>query len=134
MKREELWKALAEATDVVKAAEAQLDREATRQTRDAWYEADREYRLRLALVIGIQPVQRYAKRVRAYLEAIDRTARFGATMSTRTADDADVTFMEGLAGEQFAAQEAWKRAAAVVVAAVERAKARDNEPDEKGGA
>ena len=95
MKREERWKALAEATDVVKAAEAQLDREATRQTRDAWYEADREYRLRLALVIGIQPVQRYAKRVRAYLEAIDRTARFGATMSTRTADDADVTFMEG---------------------------------------
>ena len=134
MKREERWKALAEATDVMQAAEAQLEREATRQTRDAWQEADRVYQLRLVLVIGLQPVQMYAKRVQAYLEAIDRAVRLNATMSRRTADDADVTFMEGLAGEQIAAQKAWKIAVAEVVAAVERARAHDNEPDEKGGA
>ena len=132
MKREALWKALTEAKDAVGAAAAQLEREATPETRVAWYGAARVYQIRLALVIDRQPVQRYAKRVRAYLDAIDRTVRFGVTMITRTADDADVKFMEGLAGEQRVAAEEYRIAAAEVAVAVELAKARDNEPDAGG--
>ena len=113
MKREERWKAFAEAHEAVKAAMAQLDTAPSRQTRDGAREADRVYQLCLAKVIGLQPVMRYGRQVQAYLEGVDRDA-----------ESAEITFLRG----------ALKIAAAEVEAAVERARARDNEPDEKGGA
>ena len=131
MSRKEPWKALAESNDAVDAAVAQLELEDTPQARAAVDETARVYQLRLARVIGLSIVQRWANRRRAHREAIDRTARLNATMSTKaTKDAADVKFLMDVAEEQIAAAEAYKNASAEVIAAVERARA-DGENEEK---
>ncbi len=137
MDREERWKALAEADAAVEAAVAHRERKETRQARAAVKEAARVYTICLAHVIGLPAAQRYAISMQAYRDAIDRSASLNATMSMKPSKDAaDVAALVDVAEEQIAAEAAFKRASTEVVTAVERAKARDNEPDEdeKGGA
>ncbi len=132
MSREERWKAATEANDAVEAAVAELERENTPRTHAAVDVATQKYMLCLAHVVGVLPVQRWANRMRAYREAIDRTTRLNATMSSTkvTMDAADRKFLMDAAEEQIAAMDAFHIAAAEVVAAVEKARADDKDQGE----
>ena len=135
MEREERWKALADATDAVQVAVDDYAREATLQARTAVHAAVNDYVQRLSPVIGQVEAFRYETSLRTHQNAIDRVetlnSRLGALPSM---DNADRKLLQQLTEEQAVAGKAFEAARVALSAALERAKARDNEPDEKGGA
>ena len=108
MSRAELWKALADATDAVEAAYDECAREPTPAARAALAAAEREYAQRLYPVIGQVAAFTYEAGLVTYQAAIG------------TEDEA-------------AAREVFEVAQVALLAALERAMALNNEPDEKGG-
>ncbi len=135
MSRAELWKALADATDAVQAAGDEYTRASTPQARAAMDAAFREYVRRLTPVIGTAAASRYEASLATYEAVLDRVEALNATLAdSPSIDEADRTLSRQLAEEQAEAGEVFERARAALDAALERALARDNEPDEKGGA
>ena len=113
MSRAELWKALTDATDAVQAAGDEYTRASTPQALAAVNAAFHEYVQRLYPVIGHAEAFRYEASLATYQKAIEHAA----------SED-----------EEQAAERAFEAAQAALDAALERARAHDNEPDEKGGA
>ena len=71
---------------------------------------------------------------RTFFEAVDREEQLTATLSAApSVDDADRTLLRRLNEEQAAALRAFMAAADTMQDALDKAKARDFEPDEKGG-
>ncbi len=134
MEREERWKALADATDAVQAAVDDYAREATLQARTAVHAAVNDYVQRLSPVIGQVEAFRYEASLRTHQNAIDRVdtlnSRLGALPSM---ENADRKLLRQLTEEQAAAGKAFEAARVALAAALEKARAHDNEPDEKGG-
>ena len=108
MSRAALWAALGEATDAVQAAYDECAREPTPAARAALAAAEREYAQRLYPVIGQVVAFTYEAGLATYQAAIGN-------------DD------------EAAARDVMEVAQVAVLAALERAMALDNEPDEKGG-
>ena len=134
MSRTALWQALAGATDAVQAAGDEYTRAPTPQARAAMDAAFREYVRRLTPVIGQVEASRYEASLAAYEKVLDRVEALTATLSVLPSmDEADRTLSRQLTKEQAAAAKAFEGASAALDAALERAFARDNEPDEKGG-
>ncbi len=134
-RRAELWEALAESADAIQAAGDEHRRAPTPQTREAAETALDEYVKRLSPVIGQVAAFRYEASLRAFQDAIDRVETLNATLNTApSVDDADTKLWQQLDKEKARAGRAFKAAEATLDAALERAKARDNEPDETGGA
>ena len=135
MEREERWKALADATDVVQAAVDEYRREATLQARRAVNVAVYDYVQRLEPVIGQVEAFRFEVSLRTHQDAIDRVQTLNLALRALPAmDNADRKLLQQLTEEQAAAGKAFEAAQVALSAALETAKARDNEPDEKGGA
>ncbi len=135
MEREERWKALADATDAVQAAVDDYAREATLQARRAVNVAVYDYVQRLSPVIGQVEAFKFEASLRTHQDAIDRVQTLNSALSALPAmDNADRKLLQQLTEEQAAAGKAFEAARVALSAALERAKARDNEPDEKGGA
>ncbi len=135
MSREAVWKALADATDAVQAAVDDYAREATLQARTAVNAAVNDYVQRLSPVIGQVEAFRYEASLRTHQDAIDRLETLNSTLSALSSmDNADRKLLRQLTEEQAAAGKAFKAARVALDAALQRAKARDNAPDEKGGA
>ena len=94
-----------------------------------------EYVQRLSPVIGQVEAFRYEASLRTHQNAIDRVATLNSRLSALPAmDNADRKLLQQLTEEQAAAGKAFEAARVALDAALKRAKARDNEPDEKGGA
>ena len=73
--------------------------------------------------------------MRTHQNAIDRVETLNSRLSTLPfLDDADRQLLRQLDEEQAAAGKAFKAARVALDTALKRAKARDNEPDEKDGA
>ncbi len=86
-------------------------------------------------MIGRPAAQRHAVSLRAYQRATERLAALRATLGVvPSMDAADTEFLQQVVADQAAAGRAYEAAATEVVAAVEQARAHDNELDEKGGA
>ena len=135
MSREAVWKALADATDAVQAAVDDYAREATLQARRAVNVAVYDYVRRLSPVIGQVEAFRFEASLRTHQDAIDRLETLNSTLSALSSmDNADRKLLRQLTEEQAAAGKAFKAARIALDAALQRAKARDNAPDEKGGA
>ena len=135
MSREAVWKALADATDAVQVAVDDYAREATLQARTAVNAAVNDYVQRLSPVIGQVEAFRYEASLRTHQDAIDRLETLNSTLSALSSmDNADRKLLRQLTEEQAAAGKAFKAARVALDAALQRAKARDNAPDEKGGA
>ena len=135
MSREAVWKALADATDAVQAAVDDYAREATLQARTAVNAAVNDYVQRLSPVIGQVEAFRYEASLRTHQDAIDRLETLNSTLSALSSmDNADRKLLRQLTEEQAAAGKAFKAARVALDAALQRAKARDNAPDEKGWA
>ncbi len=135
MEREERWNALADATDAVQAAVDDYAREATLQARTAVHAAVNDYVQRLSPVIGQVEAFRYEASLRTHQDAIDRLQTLNSALRALPAmDNADRKLLQQLTEEQAAAGKAFKAARVALDTALKRAKARDNEPDEKDGA
>ena len=133
MSRADLWAALGKATDAVQAAGDKYTRAPTPQARAAMDEAFREYVRRLTPVIGRVEASRFEASLATYEEVLDRVEALSATFSVLPSpDDADRALRQQLTEEQAAAGEAFEGARATLDAALEKAFALDNEPDEKG--
>ena len=104
-----LWEALGEAVDACEAANDEYAHAPTPETRAAMAAAAREYAQRLYPLIGEVEAFRYEASLATYLAALGHKD-------------------EAAAGKDFAG------ARVTLDAALERAIAHDNEPDEKGGA
>ena len=128
MSRAEIWKALADATDAVQAAGDEYARASPPQARAAMDAAFREYVRRLTPVIGTAAASRYEASLASYEEVLDRVEALNATLSVLPSmDDADRALSQQLTEEQAAAGEAFEGARAALDAALERARAHDNE-------
>ena len=93
------------------------------------------YVQRLSPVIGQVEAFRYEASLRTHQNAIDRVETLNSRLSTLPfLDDADRKLLLQLDEEQAAAGKAFKAARVALDTALKRAKARDNEPDEKDGA
>ncbi len=133
MLRAALWAALSEATDAVQAAGDAYTRAAIPHARAAMDAAFREYVRRLTPVIGQVEASRYEASLAAYEKVLDRVEALTATLSVLPSiDEADRTLSRQLTKKQAAAAKAFEGASAALDAALDRAFARDNEPDEKG--
>ena len=129
MEREVLWKELAAASGAVHAAVNDWTREQTPHA------ATRAYVNQLRRIIDPAVAQRYAHRLREYREAADRFDAFRATLNAApSVDAADAELLLHVAEEESASGRAYEAAAAAVMAALDRARALDQEPDEHGGA
>ena len=135
MSRAELWSALADATDAVQAATDAYERAPTPQTREAMDAAFHEYVQRLIPVIGTAKAFEYQAGLATFEDAIERLEKLNATLSVLPSiDEADRTLQQTLTEEQAAAGKAFEVARVALDAELQRARALDNEPDEKGGA
>ncbi len=135
MRREVLWKELAAASDAVHAAANDWTREQTPQARATVDAATRAYVNQLPRVIGPAVAQRYAHRLREYREAADRFDALRATLNAApSVDAADAELLRQVAEEESASGRAYEAAAAAVMAALDRARAHDQELDEQGRA
>ncbi len=131
----DLWKALGEATDALPAAVDAYERAPTSQTRDVMDAALHEYVQRLCPVIGDVEAFRYEASSATYQNATDRVGQLNARLSTLPSlDEADRTLRRRLLEEREAARQAFAGARATLGAALKKVKARDTEPDVKGGA
>ncbi len=127
--------ALADATDAVQAAVDDYAREATLQARTAVHAAVNDYVQRLSPVIGQVEAFKYEASLRTHQNAIDRVETLNSRLSALPFfDNADRKLLRQVSEEQAAAGKAFEAARVALGAALERAQARDNEPDEKGGA
>ena len=118
----------------MQAAGDEYTRAPTPQARAAMDAAFREYVRRLTPVIGQVEASRYEASLAAYEKVLDRVEALTATLSVLPSmDEADRTLSRQLTKEQAAAAKAFEGASAALDAALDRAFARDNEPDEKGG-
>ena len=134
MSRDELWTGLGEVADVVQAAVDECERASTPQTRAVRDAAFRQYVRRLPLVIGNAEAGRYEAHWVAYQEATQRLEQLTARLCLLPSKDAtDRQLQQQLTDEQAAAGTAFEAASVALGAALERARALDNEPDEKGG-
>ena len=89
----------------------------------------------LPRIIDPAVAQRYAHRLREYREAADRFDALRATLNAApSVDAADAELLLHVAEEESASGRAYEAAAAAVMAALDRARALDQEPDEQGGA
>ena len=96
--------------------------------------AFRAYVRRLPLAIGNAEAGRYEARCVAYQEATERLEQLTARLSLLPSVDAtDRQLQQHLADEQATARKAFEVATIGLDAALQRARAQDNEPDEKGG-
>ncbi len=130
-----MWKDLAAASDAVHAAVNDWTREQTPHARATVDAATRAYVNRLPRIIGRAVAQRYAQRLREYREAADRFDALRATLNAApSVDAADAELLLQVAEEESASGRAYEAAAAAVMAALDRARAHDDELDEKGGA
>ena len=135
MKREEHWKALADASDALDGALNEWKLRGSPQTIAGAEDAIHKYVQHLAPVIGSVAAFEYEARSRAFFEAVWRQSRLTATLSASpSTDDADIELLQRLAEEQAAALSEFEAATVALDEALDRAKAHDNEPDEKGGA
>ena len=135
MSRAALWATLGEATDAVQVAGDEYTRAPTPQARAAMDAAFREYVRRLTPVIGQVEASRFEASLATYEEVLDRVEALSATFSVLPSlDDADRALRQQLTEEQAAAGEAFEGARATLDAALEKAFALDNEPDEQGRA
>ncbi len=133
MDREERWKAQAEATAALGVAIAEWMAGATPQTLAAVEEASRKYTISLARVVGLQVAQSLAEALGAFQRATERLDALKATLSAApSVDAADREFLQQVAADQVEAERAYKVVGAATLEALERARARDNEPDDKG--
>ncbi len=133
--REALWTALGEAANAVQAAVDEYERAPTPQTRAVRDTAFREYVRRLPLVIGNAEAGKYQARWVAYQEATERVEQLTARLSLLPSMDAtDRQLQQQLTDEQAATAKAFGVASVALDAALQRARAHDNEPGEKGGA
>ena len=97
--------------------------------------ATRAYVNQLPRIIDPAVAQRYAHRLREYREAADRFDALRATLNAApSVDAADAELLLHVAEEESASGRAYEAAAAAVMAALDCARAHDQEPDEKGGA
>ena len=135
MGSEDRWQALAASSDALQVALVAWMAASTPQTLGALDDAARQYTTGLTHVIGRPAAQRHAVSLAAYQRATERLAALRATLSVfPSMDAADTEFLQQVIADQAAAGRAYEAAATDVVAAVEQARARDTEPDEKGGA
>ncbi len=133
--REAVWKELAAASDAVHAAVNDWTREQTPQARATVDAATRQYVNHLPRIIGRAEAQRYAHRLREYREAADRFDTLRATLNAApSVDTADAELLLQVAEEESASGRAYEAAAAAVMAALDCARAHDQEPDEQGWA
>ena len=132
--REAVWKELAAASEAVHAAVNDWTREQTPHARATVDAATRAYVNQLPRIIDPAVAQRYAHRLREYREAADRFDALRATLNAApSVDAADAELLLQVA-EESASGRAYEAAAAAVMAALDRARALDQEPDEQGGA
>ena len=135
MSREALWRALAAATDAVQAAVEEYGRAPTPRARAARDAVFREYVTHLSPVIGQVDVLAFEASLHAYQDLVDRVEPLHAALrSGASLDVADRTLMQQLVGERAAAGKTFEAAIAALTAALERSRARDNEPGEQGEA
>ena len=135
MEGDKHWQALAASSDALQVALVEWMAAATAQTLLAVEGAARQYTAGLTDVIGLPAAERHATSLAAYLRATENLNALRATLAVvPSVGAADTEFLQQLVADQAAAGRAYEAAAADVVAAVERAKARGTEPDEKGGA
>ena len=134
MSRAELWAALREAADAVPAAVDEYERAPTTETRNAMDAALHEYVQRLRPVIGDAEAFCYEASSATYQNATVRLEELNARLSTLpSVEETDRTLRRRFLEEREAARKAFVEARATLDAALKRAIARDNEPDEKGG-
>ena len=134
MSRAELWAALGEAADVVQAAVAEYERAPTPQTRNAMEAAFHEYVQCLRPMIGDAESFRYEATSATYQNATVRVEQSNARLNTLPSlDEAERTLRRRLLEEKEAAGKAFGDARATLDAALKRALAHDNEPDETQG-
>ncbi len=135
MLRAELWAALSVATDAVQTAGDAYTRAAIPHARAAMNAAFREYVRRLTPVVGQVEASKYEASLVAYEAVLDRVEALTATLAdSPSIDEADRILSRQLTEEQAEAGEVFERARVALDAALERALARDDKPDEKGGA
>ena len=135
MGNEDHWKALAESSDALQVALVEWMAASAPQTLAALEDAARQYTTGLTHVIGRPAAQRHATSLAAYQRATERLAALRATLGVvPSMDAADTEFLQQVIADQAAAGRAYEAAATDVVAAVEQAMARDNEPNETQGA
>jgi hypothetical protein len=133
--REALWTGLSEAAEVVQAAVDEYEHTSTAQTRAVRDVAFRQYVGRLPLVIGNAEAGRYEARWAAYEEATQRVEQLTARLSLLPSRDAiDRQLQQQFTEEQAAAGTAFEAATVALGVALERARALDAKPDDKGGA
>ena len=135
MARDALWTALTEATNAVQAAVDEYERAPTPQARAVRDAAFREYVRRLRLAIGNAEAGKYEASWATYQTVTERAAQLTARLGMLPSMDAtDRQLQQHLTDEQAAAGTAFERASVALEAALQRARAHDTAPDEKGGA
>jgi DNA-binding GntR family transcriptional regulator len=103
--RDELWKALTDASDAVDAAFDAYKNAETPANRFKAQKAGREYANCLAPVIGNDSAFRYEAALQNHTDAVDRHTRFMATLAGRpgTIDESEATMLRLLQEESDAA-------------------------------
>jgi hypothetical protein len=103
--RDELWKALTDASDAVDAAFDAYKNAETPANRLKAQKAGREYANCLAPVIGKDSAFRYEAALQNHTDAVDRHTRFIATLAGRpgTIDESEATMLRLLQEESHAA-------------------------------
>lgn len=130
MPREQLWKALAEASDAVAAATYDCLQGSTQSRRNCAESAIRAYVDLLGPVIGHRLAVRYHVSYQSAIVAIDRLSGLMATLAARsTTNDADVAMTSALGEAQAAALDELERVQAEVDAALDQAAERDRTAD-----
>lgn len=121
------WRALGAASDRCLAAfEAWNEERTSPHTAREMEAAAGDYAECLAPLIGHEAAFAYEAATRALLEAIERHAQLNLTMSLAKSIDAiDAEMLLQCAADQRAAEKARKTAEAAVLAALEKAKARN---------
>ena len=135
MTREALWVGLSEVAEVVQAAVDEYEHTSTAQQRAVRDAAFQQYVRRLPLVIGNAEAAKYEARWSAYEEATQRVEQLTARLSLLPSKDAtDRQLQQQFTEEQAAARTAFEAATVALGVALERARALDTKPVEKGGA
>ncbi len=134
MGQEDRWQALAESSEALQVALVAWMAASTPQTLVALDDAARRYTTGLADVIGRPAAQRHAASLGAYQRATERLAALRATLGVvPSMNTADTEFLQQVVADQATAGRAYEAAVADVVAAVEKTRARDNEPADNDG-
>jgi hypothetical protein len=107
MQRDELWKALSDASDAVESTMAEWTQAPTPENRFRMDEAMRDFIKSLPPVVGSEAAFEFETAFQKFVDSTDRGVHFLATLAGRTVDRSDREMLKALKRESETALEAF---------------------------